>query len=405
MRRIVVTGLGIVSSIGNNRHEVLQSLQNQKSGIEFHQEYADLGFRSHVCGTVTAVIKELVPRKHLRFMGDGSAYSYISMAESIEDAGLTEDDLTSEKTGLIIGSGVASGLPIVEMADTLRNKGAKKVAPFYVPKIMSSCNAANLATAFKVKGYSYTLSSACATSGHCLGNAYQLIQSDEQDLMFIGGGDEVSWIVSIAFDSMGALSSNFNDKPQAASRAYDRDRDGFVVSGGGGTIVLEEYERAKARGAKIYCEVTGYGISSDGNDMVRPSGEGAERCMKMALETVDGPIDYLNAHGTSTPAGDITELVAIKNVFNGNGQLPHISSTKSLTGHSLGAASVHESIYCILMMDNDFICPSENIENLDPEAESYPIVLEPMNNHNLNHVMSNSFGFGGTNCSLVFSKV
>ena len=291
------------------------------------------------------------------------------------------------------------------MADTLRNKGARKVNPFYVPKIMSSCNAANLATAFKIRGYSYTISSACATSGHCLGNAYQLIQAGEQDLIFIGGGDEVSWIVSIAFDSMGALSSNFNDNPQSASRAYDLDRDGFVVSGGGGTIVLEEYERAKARGAKIYCEVTCYGISSDGDDMVRPSGEGAERCMKMALKTVDGPIDYLNAHGTSTPAGDITELTAINNVFNGNGQLPHISSTKSLTGHALGAAGVHESIYCILMMENDFICPSVNIENLDPKADGYPIVLEPMNNHSLNSVISNSFGFGGTNCSLVFSKI
>ena len=405
MKRVVVTGIGIVSSIGNNRNEVLDSLKNQRSGIKFNQEYADLGFRSHICGTITANIKELVPRKQLRFMGDGSAYSYISMAESIEDADLSEEDLASEKTGLIIGSGVASGAPLVEMADTLRNKGARKVNPFYVPKIMSSCNAANLATAFKIRGYSYTISSACATSGHCLGNAYQLIQAGEQDLIFIGGGDEVSWIVSIAFDSMGALSSNFNDNPQSASRAYDLDRDGFVVSGGGGTIVLEEYERAKARGAKIYCEVTGYGISSDGDDMVRPSGEGAERCMKMALKTVDGPIDYLNAHGTSTPAGDITELTAINNVFNGNGQLPHISSTKSLTGHALGAAGVHESIYCILMMENDFICPSVNIENLDPKADGYPIVLEPMNNHSLNSVISNSFGFGGTNCSLVFSKI
>lgn len=405
MRRVVVTGLGIVSSIGNNRHEVLESLKTQRGGIEYHQEYADLGFRSHVCGTITADIKELVPRKHLRFMGDGSAYSYISMAEAIEDAGLEEQEITSEATGLIVGSGVASGLPIVEMADTLRNRGARRVNPFYVPKIMSSCNAANLATAFKIRGYSYTVSSACATSGHCLGNAYQLIQAGEQDLMFIGGGDEVSWIVSIAFDAMGALSSGFNDTPHSASRAYDQDRDGFVVSGGGGTIIIEDYERAKARGAKIYCEVTGYGISSDGYDMVRPSGEGAERCMEMALKTVNGPVDYLNAHGTSTPAGDITELVAIRNVFNGNGQLPYISSTKSLTGHALGAAGVNEAIYSILMMDNDFICPSANVENLDPEAADYPIVLEPMTDHSLTRVMSNSFGFGGTNCSLVFSKV
>ncbi len=405
MNRVVVTGLGIVSSLGNNRSEVRDSLKKVRSGIEFNQEYADLGFRSHVCGTITADIKELVPRKHLRFMGDGAAYSYISMAEAIEDANLSDDDISSAMTGLVVGSGVASGAPLVEMADTLRNRGARKVNPFYVPKIMSSCNAANLATAFKIKGYSYTISSACATSSHCLGNAYQLIQAKEQDLMFVGGGDELSWIVSIAFDSMGALSSNFNDTPQKASRAYDKDRDGFVVTGGGGTIVLEDYERAKARGAKIYCEVTGYGISSDGHDMVRPSGEGAERCMRMALKTFDGNIDYLNAHGTSTPAGDITELVAIRNVFGNNGELPHIGSTKSLSGHSLGAAGVHEAIYCILMMDNNFICPSANIENLDPEAEPYPIVLETMNDYNLNNVMSNSFGFGGTNCSLILSKV
>tara|TARA_Y100000590_G_scaffold75685_1_gene83564 strand:- start:10196 stop:11413 length:1218 start_codon:yes stop_codon:yes gene_type:complete len=405
MNRVVVTGFGVVSSLGNNRSEVLDSLKKVRSGIEFNQEYADFGFRSHVCGTITADIKELVPRKDLRFMGDGAAYNYISMAEAIEDAALSDDDITSEMTGLVVGSGVASGAPLVEMADTLRNRGARKVNPFYVPKIMSSCNAANLATAFKIRGYSYTISSACATSSHCLGNAYQLIQAGEQDLMFVGGGDELSWIVSIAFDSMGALSSNFNDTPQTASRAYDKDRDGFVVTGGGGTIVLEDYERAKARGAKIYCEVTGYGISSDGYDMVRPSGEGAERCMRMALKTCDGKIDYLNAHGTSTPAGDITELVAIKNVFGENGELPYIGSTKSLSGHSLGAAGVHEAIYCILMMDNNFICPSANIENLDPEAEPYPIVLETMNDYNLNHVMSNSFGFGGTNCSLIFSKV
>ncbi len=405
MNRVVVTGLGVVSSLGNSRTEVLDSLKNVRSGIEFNQEYADLGFRSHVCGTITANIKELVPRKDLRFMGDGAAYSYISMAEAIEDAALVEEDITSEMTGLVVGSGVASGAPLVEMADTLRKRGARKVNPFYVPKIMSSCNAANLATAFKIRGYSYTISSACATSSHCLGNAYQLIQAGEQDLMFVGGGDELSWIVSIAFDSMGALSSNFNDSPQTASRAYDRDRDGFVVTGGGGTIVLEDYERAKARGAKIYCEVTGYGISSDGHDMVRPSGEGAERCMKMALKTCDAKIDYLNAHGTSTPAGDITELVAIKNVFGENGELPYIGSTKSLSGHSLGAAGVPEAIYCILMIDNNFICPSANIENLDSEAEPYPIVLETMNDYSLNHVMSNSFGFGGTNCSLIFSKV
>mgnify|MGYP001231273277 CR=1 FL=1 len=405
MKRVVVTGLGIVSSIGNNRKEVLDSLLNVRSGIEFSKEYADLGFRSHVYGSISADINALVPRKFRRFMGDGAAYSYISMAEAVEDAELADKDLTSERTGLVVGSGVASGAPLVEMADTLRNKGARKVNPFYVPKIMSSCNAANLATAFKIRGYSYTISSACATSSHCLGNAYQLIQAGEQDLMFVGGGDELSWIVSIAFDSMGALSSNFNDSPELASRAYDKDRDGFVVAGGGGTIVLEDYERAKARGAHIYCEVTGYGISSDGHDMVRPSGEGAERCMKMALNNFDGNINYLNAHGTSTPAGDITELIAIKNVFGKERGMPKIGSTKSLTGHSLGAAGVHEAIYCILMMNNNFLCPSANIINLDPEAESYPIVLETINDCELDHVMSNSFGFGGTNCSLIFSKI
>ena len=403
MKRVVVTGLGIVSSIGNNRTEVLDSLLNTRSGIEFSKEYADLGFRSQVYGSITADINQLVPRKFRRFMGDGAAYSYISMAEAAKDAKLSENDISNEMTGLVVGSGVASGAPLVEMADTLRNKGARKVNPFYVPKIMSSCNAANLATAFKIRGYSYTISSACATSSHCLGNAYQLIKAGEQDLMFVGGGDELSWVVSIAFDSMGALSSNFNDSPKLASRAYDKDRDGFVVAGGGGTIVLEDYERAKARGASIYCEVTGYGISSDGHDMVRPSGEGAERCMKMALKNFNGEIDYLNAHGTSTPAGDITELMAIKNVFDK--KLPKIGSTKSLTGHSLGAAGVHEAIYCILMMNNDFICPSANIKNLDPEAKDYPIVIEAINDCTLNHVMSNSFGFGGTNCSLIFSKI
>ena len=323
MRRVVVTGMGIVSSIGNNCQEVLDALKTQKSGIVFNQEQADFGFRSHVSGSVDANLQELVPRKLLRFMGDASAYNY-------------------------------------------------------------------------------TISSACATSGHCLGNAYQLIQAGEQDLMFVGAGDEVTWIISIAFDAMGALSSNYNDRPDRASRTYDKDRDGFVVSGGGGTIVLEEYERARARGARIYCELTGYGVSSDGADMVRPSGEGAERCMEMALRKVEGSIDYLNTHGTSTPAGDITELEAIRNVFDS--QIPAISSTKSLTGHALGAASVNEAIYSILMMEHDFICPSVNVENLDPDAEGYPIVLELREDVQLQNIMSNSFGFGGTNCSLVFSK-
>ena len=402
MRRVVVTGMGIVSSIGNNCQEVLDALRTQKSGIVFNQEQADFGFRSHVCGSVDANLQELVPRKLLRFMGDASAYNYIAMAEALEDANLTEEQISDPSIGLIMGSGVASGMPIVDMADTLRQRGAKRVGPFNVPKIMSSSNAANLATAFKIKGYSYTISSACATSGHCLGNAYQLIQAGEQDLMFVGAGDEVTWIISIAFDAMGALSSTYNDQPDRASRTYDKDRDGFVISGGGGTIVLEEYERARARGAKIYCELTGYGVSSDGVDMVRPSGEGAERCMEMALRKVEGPIDYLNTHGTSTPAGDITELEAIRNVFDS--QIPAISSTKSLTGHALGAASVNEAIYSILMMEHNFICPSVNVENLDPDAEGYPIVFEMREAAQLQNVMSNSFGFGGTNCSLVFSK-
>ena len=405
MKRVVITGLGIVSSIGNNVNEVLKSLQLEKSGISFNKEQADLGFRSHVCGDISADIKKLVPRKDLRFMGDGAAYSHISMAEAINDSNLSQDEISNNRTGLIVGSGASSGLPIVEMSDVLRSKGARRVNPFFVPKIMSSCNSANLATAFKIKGFNYSISSACATSSHCLGNAFHTIQNGLQDRMFVGGGDEITYIITLPFDAMGALSANFNDLPEKASRPYDKDRDGFVVSGGGGTIILEEYEIAKNRGAKIYCEVTGYGLSSDGFDMVRPSGEGAEFCMKMATKDLKEPIDYLNAHGTSTPAGDITELKAIKNAFSDKGYMPLISSTKSLTGHSLGAAGVHESIYSILMLKNSFIPASVNIDNLDPEAEGFPIVQEGIQNQVLNNVMSNSFGFGGTNCSLVFSRI
>ena len=405
MKRVVITGIGIVSSIGNNVNEVLKSLQLEKSGISFNKEQADLGFRSHVCGDISADIKKLVPRKDLRFMGDGAAYSHISMAEAINDSKLSQDEISNNRTGLIVGSGASSGLPIVEMSDVLRSKGARRVNPFFVPKIMSSCNSANLATAFKIKGFNYSISSACATSSHCLGNAFHTIQNGLQDRMFVGGGDEITYIITLPFDAMGALSANFNDLPEKASRPYDKDRDGFVVSGGGGTIILEEYEIAKNRGAKIYCEVTGYGLSSDGFDMVRPSGEGAEFCMKMATKDLKEPIDYLNAHGTSTPAGDITELKAIKNAFSDKGYMPLISSTKSLTGHSLGAAGVHESIYSILMLKNSFIPASVNIDNLDPEAEGFPIVQEGIQNQVLNNVMSNSFGFGGTNCSLVFSRI
>lgn len=405
MKRVVITGLGIVSSIGNNVNEVLKSLQLEKSGISFNKEQADLGFRSHVCGDISADIKKLVPRKDLRFMGDGAAYSHISMAEAINDSNLSQDEISNNRTGLIVGSGASSGLPIVEMSDVLRDKGARRVNPFFVPKIMSSCNSANLSTAFKIKGFNYSISSACATSSHCLGNAFHTIQNGLQDRMFVGGGDEITYIITLPFDAMGALSSNFNNNPEKASRPYDKDRDGFVVSGGGGTIVLEEYEVAKNRGAKIYCEVTGYGLSSDGFDMVRPSGEGAEFCMKMATKNLKEPIDYLNAHGTSTPAGDITELIAIKNAFNDKGYMPLISSTKSLTGHSLGAAGVHESIYSILMLNNNFIPASVNIDNIDPQAEGFPIVQQGLKDQHLNNVMSNSFGFGGTNCSLVFSKI
>ena len=405
MKRVVITGLGIVSSIGNNVKEVLKSLQLEKSGISFNKEQADLGFRSHVCGDISADIKKLVPRKDLRFMGDGAAYSHISMAEAINDSNLSQDEISNNRTGLIVGSGASSGLPIVEMSDVLRDKGARRVNPFYVPKIMSSCNSANLSTAFKIKGFNYSISSACATSSHCLGNAFHTIQNGLQDRMFVGGGDEITYIITLPFDAMGALSSNFNNNPEKASRPYDKDRDGFVVSGGGGTIVLEEYEVAKNRGAKIYCEVTGYGLSSDGFDMVRPSGEGAEFCMKMATKNLKEPIDYLNAHGTSTPAGDITELIAVKNAFNDKGYMPLISSTKSLTGHSLGAAGVHEYIYSILMLNNNFIPASVNIDNIDPQAEGFPIVQQGLKNQHLNNVMSNSFGFGGTNCSLVFSKI
>jgi len=413
MRRVVITGLGLVSSIGNNKQEVLDSLKNQKSGISFKQEFADLDFRSHVCGSIDINLSDKIPRKLFRFMGDGAAFSYIAMEEAIKDAQLNEENISHPATGLIVGSGVASGLPIVNMADIVRKRGAKRLNPFMVPKIMSSCNAANLATAFQIKGYSYTIASACATSSHCLGNGYQLIQLGHQDMMFVGGGDEVSWILAVPFDAMGALSSQFNDTPEKASRTYDRDRDGFVVSGGGGIIVLEEYEHAKARNANIYCEVKGYGASSDGDDMVRPSGEGANRCIQMALSTVDEPIDYINTHGTSTPAGDIVELEAIKEAFdsspsnkpNGQTTYPYVTSTKSLTGHALGASGVHEAIYSILMMEHNFICPSVNIENLDPQAEGYPIVQKPIENANLRNVMSNNFGFGGTNCTLVFGKV
>ena len=402
MKRVVITGLGIVSSIGNNKSEVLDSLKQGKSGIEFHQEYADLGFRSHVHGAIHIDTAELIDRKLKRFMGDSAAFNYISMKEAVEDAQLSPEQISDPRAGLIVGSGGASTANVVQAADILREKGIRRVGPYMVPRTMSNTNAACLATAFKIKGVNYSISSACATSTHCIGNAYELIQFGKQDMIFAGGGDEIHWSMTLLFDAMGALSSKYNDTPQTASRPYDVTRDGFVISGGGGTVVVEELEHAKARGAKIYAEIVGYGATSDGYDMVAPSGEGAVRCMKQALETANSPIDYINAHGTSTPVGDTKELEAVKEVF-GN-EIPNISSTKSLTGHALGAAGVHESIYSLLMMESDFISASANITEQDPGAAGMPIVREMKDNAALNTVMSNSFGFGGTNACLVFSK-
>lgn len=403
MRRVVVTGYGIVSSIGNNKSEVVASLRAGRSGIEFAQDYADLGFRSQVAGTVNIDTAAMIDRKLLRFMGDSAAFNYIAMAEAIEHAGLSEDVISNNRTGLIVGSGGASTANLQAAVDILREKGIRRVGPYMVPRVMSSTNSACLATAFKIRGVNYSITSACSTSAHCIGNAAELIQMGKQDVMFAGGGEEVHWTLTMLFDAMGALSSKYNATPTRASRAYDANRDGFVISGGGGLLVLEELEHAQKRGATIYAELVGYGATSDGYDMVAPSGEGAVRCMRQALETVTGPIDYINAHGTSTPVGDTKELEAIREVFSA-GAVPPISSTKSLTGHALGAAGVNEAIYSLLMMDNDFICASANIEQLDPAAEGMPIVRECMESVELNTVMSNSFGFGGTNATLVFQR-
>jgi len=402
VRRVVVTGLGIISSIGNNKQEVLESLRQGRSGIEFCEEYRELGFRSHVHGSLKIDLDSAVDRKLRRFMGDGAAYNYLAMEQAIADAGLEEDMVSNERTGLIMGSGGSSTKNLVLAADILREKGARKVGPFMVTRTMSSTNSACLATHFKIKGVNYSISSACATSTHCIGNAAELIQLGKQDRMFAGGGEELHWTMTILFDAMPALSSKFNDTPEQASRAYDVDRDGFVISGGGGVLVLEALEHARARGAKIYAEFTGYGASSDGYGMVQPSGDGAARCMKLGLNGIDVPIDYINTHGTSTPVGDERELQAIRKVF-GN-RVPAISSTKSLTGHSLGAAGVHEAIYSLLMLENDFICASANIKKLDPEADGMPVVLERQDDVRLNYVLSNSFGFGGTNATLVFKR-
>lgn len=403
MKRVVVTGMGIVCNIGHNKQEVLESLRQGRSGIEFSQEYADLGFRSHLHGPIHLDLDTLIDRKIKRFMGDAAAFTYVAMREAIADANLPDRDISHPRTGLITGSGGASPANQVAAADILRSKGLRKVGPYMVTRTMGSTTSACLATPFKIKGLNYSISSACSTSAHCIGNGYEQIVLGKQDLIFAGGGEEVHWTLTMLFDAMGALSSKYNDSPPTASRPYDKTRDGFVIAGGGGILVLEELEHARARGAKIYAEIVGYGATSDGFDMVQPSGEGAVRCMQQALATVQVPIDYINAHGTSTPVGDMQELKAIKEVFRD--QIPPISSTKSLTGHALGAAGVNESIYSLLMMAAGFISASANITALDPEAAGMPIVRERRDGVILNTVMSNSFGFGGTNASLVFQRV
>ncbi|MBU2479040.1 MAG: beta-ketoacyl-ACP synthase I [Gammaproteobacteria bacterium] len=403
MRRVVVTGIGIVSSIGNNKNEVLESLKSGRSGIRFNEEYAQMGFRSHVCGPIEGLdLDALIDRKLRRFMGDTTAYNYVAMQEAVNDSGLTEDMISNPRTGLIVGSGGASTASIVQAADTAREKGVKKIGPYGVTKTMSSTTSAILGTAFKIKGVGYSISSACSTSAHCIGHGAELIQFGKQDIVFAGGGEEVHWTMSCLFDAMGALSSKYNETPEKASRPYDANRDGFVISGGGGLVVLEELEHAKARGAKIYAELVGYGATSDGYDMVAPSGEGAIRCMQQALSTVDTPIDYINAHGTSTPVGDTKELEAVRAVFGD--KIPTITSTKSVTGHALGAAGVCEAIYALLMQQHGFIAASANVEELDPQAVGVPIAREPIDNAKLDTVMSNSFGFGGANATLVFRK-
>ena len=404
MKRVAITGLGIVSSLGNDKQEVVESLREGRSGISFCQEYRDLNFRSHIHGAPSIAIDEVVDRKQRRFMGDGAAYNYIAMQQAISDSGLEHDDVSNDRTGLIMGSGGPSTRNLLNAYDTVRARGARKVGPFMVPRTMSSTNSATLATACEIKGVNYTISSACATSAHCIGNASELIQLGKQDIMFAGGGEELDWTMTVLFDAMPALSSGYNDTPEKASRPFDVNRDGFVIAGGGGVVVLEEMERAKARGATIYAELVGYGATSDGHDMVQPSGEGAERCIRMALSTVDIPVDYINTHGTSTPIGDVKELEALNTVFGDRNRIPQFNSTKSLSGHSLGAAGVHEAIYTLLMMQNSFISASANIEELTPEAEDMPIVLERRDDVEINCALSNSFGFGGTNASLAFKS-
>lgn len=403
MRRVVITGLGIVSSIGNNRQEVESSLRSGRSGIEFQPEHAELGFRSHVYGPIRLNLDELIDRKLKRFMGDGAAYAFLAMEEAIKDAGVEDAEISNPKTGLIVGSGGASHENVVRAVDLLRKKGVRRVGPYMVTRTMSSTNAACLGTAYKIKGVSYSISSACASSAHCIGNAAELIQLGKQDMVFAGGGEEVHWAGSLMFDAMGALSSKYNDTPDQASRPYDVDRDGFVISGGGGILVVEELQHAKNRGAKIYAELVGYGATADGHDMVQPSGEGAVRCMRQAMDGVTAPIGYINTHGTSTPIGDLAELNAVREVF-AKTETPIIGSTKSLTGHALGAAGVNEAIYALIMMESGFIAASANIQNLDPEADGLPIARTLQENVSLQAAMSNSFGFGGTNSTLVFQQ-
>ena len=402
MRRVVVTGMGIVSSIGNNTQEVLASLREAKSGISAAPEYAAKGFRSQVHGQPSVKPEDVVDKRNMRFMGEGSGWNFIAMEQAIQDAGLTPEEVSNPRTGIIMGSGGPSARAIVAAADTAREKGAKRVGPFAVPKAMSSTASATLATPFEIKGVNYSISSACATSAHCIGDAFEQIQHGKQDIMFAGGSEELDWTLSVLFDAMGAMSAKYNETPAKASRAYDKNRDGFVIAGGAGVLVLEEYQRAKKRGAKIYAEVAGYGATSDGHDMVAPSGEGAARCMKMAMRYLDRPVDYLNTHGTSTPVGDLKEMEAVREVFGS--KPPLISSTKSLTGHSLGAAGVQEAIYSILMLNNGFACESAHIEELDPAFEDLPILRERVDRQ-LDCVLSNSFGFGGTNATLAFTRV
>jgi 3-oxoacyl-[acyl-carrier-protein] synthase-1 len=404
MTRVVETGMGIVSSIGNNPQEVLASLREARSGIVHAEKYSELGFRCQVHGAPSLNPEEMVDRRALRFHGGGTAWNHVAMDQAIRDAGLEADDISNERTGIIMGSGGPSTRAIVESADTTRSKGPRRVGPFQVPKAMSSTASATLATWFKIKGINYSISSACATSNHCIGNAYEIIQLGKQDVIFAGGCEELDWTLSVLFDGMGALSSHFNDRPEKASRAYDKNRDGFVIAGGAGVLVLEELEHAKARGARIYGEIIGYGATSDGHDMVAPSGEGGERCMRMALATVKEKVDYINPHATSTPVGDGPEIDAIRRVFGIGDRCPPISATKSLTGHSLGATGAQEAIYCLLMMQNGFVCESANIDELDPAFADMPIVRKRIDDIQVNTALSNSFGFGGTNATLVLQR-